>query len=322
MNSTPTAVIGLNPRGAALAAALAKAGNPVTVWDHAEKPLIDEKLPRASSLESMLAAASLVILCVEDYEVARRILDQAGPQLGTHDLVNLTSGTSADAQQAADWMAARGGRYLDGALMAHPEHVGNPDTVLVYSGSAEVFERGETVLRQLGSATYLGADAGIAALYDLAMLNFAWATLTGFLQTTALLGTAGVEAGTITPLLTHWLTTTVAEVIRDYAGQIDGRDYPGDEEWLELDAPLMAHLVRATAESGLDTRLPELVRSLTADGIDAGHGRDSFASLIEIIRHRQNLAGHPPLIDGSMRKKPRMPPSQNLAGHLPPSQHN
>ncbi|WP_329429033.1 NAD(P)-binding domain-containing protein [Streptosporangium sp. NBC_01495] len=280
-------VIGLNARGAALASALAAAGNTVTVWDEAgqsDKEHVAADASRAGSLEVAFAAAALIILCVEDYEAARRILERADRH-AVHDVVNLTSGTSAQARETATWLVNGGGCYLDGALMAHPEHVGKHDTVLVYSGSEEVFNRHAAVLGQLGGATYLGPDAGVAALYDLAMLNFAWATLTGFLHTVALLGTAQVQARTVAPLLQHWLSTTITEVITDYAWQVDAREYPGDEEWLELDAPLMDHLVHASEEHGLDTALPQLIRALTSKGIAAGHGKDSYASLIEIMRN-------------------------------------
>ncbi len=96
-------------------------------------------------------------------------------------------------------MQTRGGHYLDGALMAHLEHVGQPETVLVYSGSHEVFQRHQGSLAHIGGATYLGPAPGTAALYDVAMLNFAWATLIGFLQTSALLGTAQVQDTTVAP---------------------------------------------------------------------------------------------------------------------------
>ncbi|MCE7006664.1 NAD(P)-dependent oxidoreductase [Kibdelosporangium philippinense] len=230
---------------------------------------------RAKAIADALDPVSgLVVVCVEDYSSIPDL--PAGV-----DIVNLTSGTSFDAVQAAQRFPDR---YLDGALMAHPEHVGLPETVLVYSGSAEVFARHEQTLAQLGSAIYLGPDPGTASLYDAAMLNFAWATLIGYLQTAALLD---VEAKTFTPLLTQWLKSTVVDVIEDYAGQIDAGRYPGDEEWLELDEPLMRHLIAATEQRGLDSGLPRLIQSLTARGIAAGHGRESFASLVNVIRAGQ-----------------------------------
>ncbi len=73
-------------------------------------------------------------------------------------------------------------------------------------------------------------------------------------------------------------------MITDYARQVDDHRYPGDQEWLELDAPLMDHLIDAVRARGLDTALSELIKSLTDRVIDAGHGRDSFASLVKILR--------------------------------------
>ncbi|QWF80036.1 imine reductase family protein [Amycolatopsis sp. CA-230715] len=280
-NRAPVTVLGANPRGAAIAGALARAGHAVTLLDPAGRPepgTVPDGVATAGAPESA-PAGNLVVLCAEDYDALWRLLDRfPDPDA----LVNLTSGTSEQARAAASGRT----EYLDGALMAHPEHVGDDGTVLVYSGSEEAFRRHEDLLSRLGRATYLGADAGTAALYDLAMLNFAWATLLGYLQTAALLGTAGVPARTLTPLLTHWLSTTIADVIADYGGQIDAKEYPGDGEWLELDAPLMTNLVRATENSGLHAALPRLIESLTAEGIAAGLGKQSFASLVEVIRPR------------------------------------
>jgi 3-hydroxyisobutyrate dehydrogenase-like beta-hydroxyacid dehydrogenase len=264
-------VLGVNPRAGAIANALAASGHAVTVWGE------------TTDAERALDAA-LIVACAEDYDALWRLLGHDEQRLAGHDIVNLTSGTEADARSAAARLTGLGAGYLDGALMAHPEHVGEPHTVLVYSGSSAVFHRHESVLSALGSATYLGADAGTAALYDLAMLNFAWATLVGYLQSAALLGTDGVPAKTLTPLLTRWLRTTVAEVIEGYADQIDAGAYPGDGEWLELDYPLMDHLIRTTDARGLDSALPRVVEAVTARGIAAGHGKDSFASLVRVIR--------------------------------------
>lgn len=271
--AVPVTVLGANPRAAAIAHQLGKVGLAVTVWD------TGHEAPLASALD-----AKLVVVCLENYDALWPLLGADEHRLAGRDVVNLTSGTEAEAETAAARLTAQGVRYLDGALMAHPEHVGDPHTVVVYSGSAEVFRRHERLLSTLGSATYLGENVASAALYDVAMLNFAWATLIGYLQSATLLGTAGVRASTLTPLLTGWLRTTVVDVIDTYAGQIDAASYPGDEEWLDLDYPLMGHLIRATESRGLDSAMPRLIEALTARGIAAGHAKDSFASLVEVIR--------------------------------------
>ncbi|MDT0268010.1 NAD(P)-dependent oxidoreductase [Streptomyces sp. DSM 44915] len=282
--TAPLLILGTNPRAAALAATLTAAGRTTVSFGPEQLP----RLARQFGLED----TRLILLCEESPEAAEAALAALPAPLARRDLVNLTSGTGAQAERAAARATARGANYLQGALMAHPEHVGDPATVLVYGGSGEVFARNEAELRLLGDATYLGPAVGVVPLYDLALLNLAWATLVGFLQTAALLGTAGVTARSVVPLLTRWLGTTVADVIGGYAAQVDEGHFPGDGEWLELDAPLMEHLREATEAHGLDAGLPLLVQSLTARGVAAGHGRASFASLIEVIR--APVTTHPP----------------------------
>ncbi|WP_194818017.1 NAD(P)-binding domain-containing protein [Nocardia sp. XZ_19_385] len=275
--STPTTpsvtILGQGVRAAGLARILAD-HTLVTVWDENSDVRV----------QAAVTSAAVILLCTDDPEAAARILTHADPHLASRDVVNLTSSTESQVRQLATQVTARGGRYLGGALMGHPEHVGRSETVLVYSGSPDLFQQHRQVLETLGSATFLGSDPATATLYETAMLNFAWATLVGYLHSAALLRTADIPAMTMTPLLTHWMSTTIAPVISDYAQQIDGRRYPGAEEWLELDAPLMDHLIQTAEERGVDPRLPQLVRSLTRAGIAAGFGAQSFASLIEIVR--------------------------------------
>ncbi|MEV6279961.1 hypothetical protein [Nocardia sp. NPDC051832] len=281
--STPTTtsvtVLGDGVRAAALARVLTDHAT-VIVWGE-QAPWLP-RVVRADTARAAMAS-SVILMCADNPEDATRILAEALPHVTARDVVNLTSGTDAQARRLAAQVTERGGRYLHGALMGHPEHVGKSDTVLVYSGSPELFHQHHGLLVTLGSATYLGPDPSTATLYETAMLAFAWATLTGYLHSAALLRTAEIPATTTAPLLTHWMSTTIASVITDYAQQIDNRRYPGEEEWLELDAPLMDHLIQTADQRGIDSRLPKLISSLTRAGISAGSGLESFASLIEII---------------------------------------
>nr|WP_157554593.1 NAD(P)-binding domain-containing protein [Nocardia crassostreae] len=193
-------------------------------------PSWPERATLADSAQAAVAAASVVLLFTDDFDTTARVFDRAEPYLAAHDVMNLTSGTDAHIRGLAARITERGGRFLDGALMGHPEHVGRSETVLVYSGSPDLFHAHRAMLETLGSATFLGSDPGTTTLYETAMLNFAWTTLTGYLYSAALLVTADIPATTTAPLLTHWMSTTIGPVIIDYARQIDDRRYPGDEE--------------------------------------------------------------------------------------------
>ena len=111
--------------------------------------------------------------------------------------MNLTSGTSQQARETAEWASRRGCTYLDGAIMTVPPGIGTADARLFYSGPQSVFNLHESALRSLGGGTtYLGGDHGLSSLYDVALLGIMWSILNGFLQGAALLGTANVDAAT------------------------------------------------------------------------------------------------------------------------------
>ncbi|GAA3659435.1 hypothetical protein GCM10022224_023590 [Nonomuraea antimicrobica] len=98
------AVIGTNPRGAALARALAAAGKNVMVWDAAGPETgAPQGTSWAGSARAAVATASVVLLCVDDYGAVRRVLGQAAPYVAARDVVNVTSGTSAEAEEVAAW---------------------------------------------------------------------------------------------------------------------------------------------------------------------------------------------------------------------------
>jgi 3-hydroxyisobutyrate dehydrogenase-like beta-hydroxyacid dehydrogenase len=103
----------------------------------------------ADSAADAVAASPLVVFCVTDYRAARELLEPLGATLEGRVLVNLTSGTSQDARQTAEWAARHGGVYLDGAIIAIPEAIGTPEAVVFYSGPRSEFDQHEPTLRAL-----------------------------------------------------------------------------------------------------------------------------------------------------------------------------
>ncbi|MFD0854661.1 NAD(P)-dependent oxidoreductase, partial [Actinomadura adrarensis] len=114
--TTPVTVVGLGLMGQALAATFLKAGHPTTVWNRtpskAEK-LVADGARLAPTLNDALKPGSLTIVCVTDYEAVHELLGTA--RLDGTTLINLTSGSSSQARETAQWAERRGARYLDGA---------------------------------------------------------------------------------------------------------------------------------------------------------------------------------------------------------------
>ncbi|MFF0744021.1 NAD(P)-dependent oxidoreductase [Streptomyces sp. NPDC004111] len=283
---TAATVIGLGSMGSALAAALLAAGHPTTVWNrsaHRAGPLAELGARTAATPGEAVAASGLVIVCVLDHDALHTVLDPVADSLAGKVLVNLTSGSPEQARAASEWARSLGADYLDGAIMTTPPGVGDPGRMFLYSGSPAALEAHRPLLAALGDPLHLGTDPGLASLYDAALLGLMWATLTGWLHGTALTGAERTPATDFTRIATRWLTT-VADFLTTYAPQVDAGRYPGDDATVDVQLAAVDHLIHAAAARGVDNALPELLKSLMARTSAAGHGADSYASVIELLR--------------------------------------
>ncbi|MEU6613520.1 NAD(P)-binding domain-containing protein [Streptomyces sp. JL1001] len=283
---TAVTVIGLGQMGSALAAALLDRGHPITVWNRsAEKAqsLVARGARQAATSEEAVAASPLIIVCVLDYDALHATLDPAAGSLAGKSLVNLTSGSPEQAQEAAAWARSHAADYLDGAILTTPPGVGSPEMMFLYSGSPTVLDAHRPVLEALGDPLHLGAEPGLASLYDAALLGLMWSTMTGWLHGTALVGAERIEATAFTPVAVRWLSA-VTGFMTTYATQVDAGHYPGDDATVDVQIATIDHLLHAAAARGLDNALPELLKATMERTRDAGHGSSSYASVIEVLR--------------------------------------
>ena len=86
--------------------------------------------------------------------------------------MNLTADSPKRAREMATWAAQHGVDYLDGAIMTPTPTIGTPAASVLYSGPESIFKVHQPTLASLGGTTsYLGADPGRAAAYDVALLD-------------------------------------------------------------------------------------------------------------------------------------------------------
>ncbi|WP_052852374.1 NAD(P)-dependent oxidoreductase [Streptomyces avicenniae] len=280
-------VIGLGSMGSALAAALLEAGHTTTVWNrsaHRARPLADRGARPAATPEEAVAASPLILTCLLDDEALHAVLDPLAASLAGKTLVNLTSSSPEQARANDTWAAAHGIRHLDGAIMTTPPGVGSPDMMFLYSGSPDAFTAHRPTLTSLGDPLHLGTDPGLASLYDAALLGLMWSTMTGWLHGTALVGAEKTPATAFTPVAVRWLGA-VTGFLTTYAAQVDDGRYPGDDATVDVQIAAIDHLLHAAAARDIDNALPELLKSAMERARDAGHGADSYASLIEVLRN-------------------------------------
>lgn len=271
--NTPISVVGLGLMGTALARAFLKAGHPTTVWNRTAAKadaLVAEGARLAPTIGDALGGVTIV--CLTDYSAVRELLGDAGLDGAT--LVNLTSGDSAQARETAAWAEKHGARYLDGAIMAIPSSIGTDEAVILLSGPRPDFDLGA-----LGTVSHLGEDPGLASLYDVAGLTMMWSVLNAWLQGTAMLKTAGVDAATYAPFARQ-IAAGVADWLPGYAEQIDQGSFPAEVSALETDARAMAHMVEESEALGVNAELPKLIKAMADRAIAAGHGGEQYPVLI------------------------------------------
>jgi 3-hydroxyisobutyrate dehydrogenase-like beta-hydroxyacid dehydrogenase len=281
----PVAVLGLGALGSALARALLAAGHPTTVWNRTPAradALVPAGASPAPSPAEAVRAAEVVVVAVADEDAVHAVLEPAAGELAGRVVVILTSSTPEQARDLAAWVEGQRANHLDGAAMSGVRLVGSAEAVFLYSGPTAAFTAAEPALRAFGGATHLGADPGIASLYDTALLGMNMSVPAGFSHAVALVGSAGVAPGEFAAVTTGYLPFALG-LLAGHAAQVEQRRYPADEGTLEVLDAALDHLVGTSARAGIRTDVPDALRAVVRHGIAAGHGQDGPASLADAI---------------------------------------
>ena len=167
------AVFGAGNMGSALVTALRAANYDVTVWNRTSDkamPLQSTGAIVSSSAESAASANDCLILSLADCFAAKRVLETCRSELMGKRVIQLTTGKPEEARSLSAFVTEAGGRYLDGAIMGFPNHVGTSANTVLYSGNEDVLNECRDVLEALGAVNYFGAEPGAASAFDIACL--------------------------------------------------------------------------------------------------------------------------------------------------------
>jgi 3-hydroxyisobutyrate dehydrogenase-like beta-hydroxyacid dehydrogenase len=283
----PLTVIGLGAMGARIAEVLLAGGHPTTVWNRTPgraDALVEQGAARAADAAEAVAASPLVLVCVLDYAAAREILEPVAGELAGRTLVHFSTGTPRQAREMAAWAAEHGIDYVDGGMMATPTMIGKDGARFLYSGSQAAFDRYRSSLELLGTAEFFGEDAGLASLYDLALLTSMYTMFGGFFHGAALVGSAGVSAADFAERAASWVTAMTAALPHD-AGFIDSGDYrTADEQTVAFNKAALDMIAQVSAEEGIGVDVVAPLQALLARQVAEGHADASFTRIFEGIR--------------------------------------
>ncbi|MGX1372425.1 3-hydroxyisobutyrate dehydrogenase-like beta-hydroxyacid dehydrogenase [Streptomyces canus] len=286
VEKTSLSLLGLGAMGSALGRAWLAEGHGLTVWNRTAdraRPLVAEGAKQADSAAEAVAANSLVVVCLLDDTSVEEAL--SGADLEGRDLVNLTTGTPAQARARAEWAHERGARYLDGGIMAVPPMIGVPQTggYVFYSGSQELFHRHRETLAVPAGTRYVGRDAGFAALHDVALLSAMYGMFAGAAHAFALIRKEDIDPASLAPLLADWLAA-MAPAVHGTAGQLRSGDYTrGVVSSLAMQVAGIPTFLSTAEEQGVSQELLSPYFALMRRRLAEGRGEEDLTGVIDLL---------------------------------------
>jgi hypothetical protein len=99
-----------------------------------------------------------------------------------------------------------------------------------------------------------------------------------------MVGSDGVSAATFQPYAEQ-IVDVLKGSLAGLAADVDAGAYPGHEDNLDMELAALELIVAASAARGIDGSVPEVSRRLAAAAVQAGHGRDGFARVVDALRN-------------------------------------
>ncbi|OWQ84157.1 hypothetical protein CDN99_25090 [Roseateles aquatilis] len=287
--ATPLAVIGLGPMGLALADLLLKSGHRLTLWNRSPDKaaaLIERGAALAATPAAAIAASDVIFVCVLDYQAAEAILDQPGVSeaLRGRLIINLGTGGPDDARRVQARVQRHGGHYLDGAIQAAPQQMGQPDTPLFLSGPKAQFDRVEPLLKVLaGHLVYLGDAIDAAAFMDLATLSYVYGAYAGFLHGAHIAEVAGMDVATYGRLV-RAIAPSFGAFFEHQGQVIASGDFRMTQSPMRISVPAVRRILDASRRLGINAELPSLVDGWLGQASAKGLENEELAALIQVLR--------------------------------------
>ena len=281
-------VIGLGLMGSAIAEALVQAHLGVTVWNRtASQCTRFEALGAriAATAASAVATSEVLLVCLSNYTATAEVLGtkDAREALTGKTLIQLSSGTPKEARDAAAQARELGARYLDGAILAYPSHIGSAKAQILISGSGEAFQQQRELLQILGTPVFVGQSPGAASALDCATLTSSVMASIALIHGAALCESEGVELEQLVSMVNARLPIR-AELNREIAEKIRTQKYDTPQSSIGTWAGVAKHFVHIAQENRLAPDVPQLISQLLERAVAKGFEDQEIASLINIIR--------------------------------------
>jgi 3-hydroxyisobutyrate dehydrogenase-like beta-hydroxyacid dehydrogenase len=269
--------------GSALANTLLDGHYKVTVWNRTAAkaaPLVEAGATLAASVNEAIDGSEIIVVCLGNYDDTNQIFSGCADLTGK-TLIQLTSGTTKEAEAMQGWAEGKNALYLDGVIIAYPSGIGNDETLLVVGGSEEAWQNGERPIMCLGgSSMYVGANLGATIALEEALVTPLLMATMGTIHGAHILEQAGLDVGLYAEML-----PAVAQILTDSlhrpAAAIAANDFTDTE------ASIGAWMAGWDHKEELPTGAIDLLKpigELLNQAVAAGFGDEGIAAAIKVLR--------------------------------------
>ena len=289
MSNKEISVLGLGSMGLTIARLYLDQGYKVTVWNRSSEKadaLVAKGAVLARSAAEAVRAAKVAVMCVYDYRAAEAILAMEGVAAAMDGrlLVQLTTGSPTDARDAELWAHRQGATYLEGAIQAAPDQMGQPGTPILMSGAQAVFREAEPMLKVLGGGiVYLGEKASAAAAMDLATLSTIYGTLLGFMHGARIAEHEGFDVAEYGRIVAG-IMPTFAGFLQHEGSVIQSGDFKISQSPMRISVEATQRILQTAHEAGINTEFPTFAAGLFQRADAAGLGGEEIAALVKLLR--------------------------------------
>jgi len=278
-------VLGLGLMGSALARALLAKGYEVTVWNRSpEKSEEFEGLARVgSSVLDACAASSVIVVCLLNYEAGNALMrsPEVESVLSGKVLIQLSTGSPADARRTSAWAQACGADYLDGAILGSPSMVGGDQAKVLISGPKGVFDRNVELFKALTpDPSFCGEAVGRAAALDHAALELSAGCSVVLYHAMALCAAESIPFDDLFGLARPFREGYVERVVSG----ITAGDFPSGNASIRIWVAWAETLVRVADDAGVSASLPRALLECLNRTVELDLGDKDFPAVYEAFR--------------------------------------
>jgi 3-hydroxyisobutyrate dehydrogenase-like beta-hydroxyacid dehydrogenase len=280
-------VIGMGAMGSAIASTLVDKRREVCVWNRTTAKTDALKRIGASvadSVDEAIAASPVTILCISNHSDSLELLSTAQSALDGKVLVQLSTCTGTEAEEFANWTAARGADAMTGSIEAYPSAIGTDVAGVALAGSEAAWAAcSGIVLDAAPASVYLGDSHALPAALSSALISPLLGMVVGVVHGLLECEKSGFPVSDYVAFLPQALSvaTSQAEYL---ARTIADDDFDDPEAALKTYAAAIAMRAADHRVRGVNDEFLAFLDGLCKRSIDAGHGDQEVSALIKIWR--------------------------------------